>query len=263
MILVDADHAGALLLELRETMRTIPELPDGLRPRDLDEAYAIQDALHVAGAWDVGALKVGCTSLAAQEALGVHEPIGGRVPTGALFGDGVTLPLADFHHQPLLECEFALRVAREIPSDTPADDLPPARTLVDAVAPAIELVDSRFHDMLGASGLSLVADNAVNAAVVLGKPVAVPEVPDLASIAVSARQGATVVADGDGSAVLGDPYLAVAWAVRHELGRGRGIPAGTWISTGTCTGLVRVPLGASVHASFGHIGEVAVTVGPG
>ena len=76
---VDAPHAGALLVELRETMRTIPELPDGLRPGTFEEAYAIQDELQRQGGWGVGALKVGCTSEFAQQALGIDSPVVGVV----------------------------------------------------------------------------------------------------------------------------------------------------------------------------------------
>ena len=58
-MIVDVERAGELLLELRSTGRTVPELPDGLRPETWDEAYAIQDALHEAAGWDLPVAKVG------------------------------------------------------------------------------------------------------------------------------------------------------------------------------------------------------------
>ena len=111
---VDAPHAGALLVELRETMRTIPELPDGLRPGTFEEAYAIQDELQRQGGWGTGALKVGCTSEFAQQALGIDSPVVGVVADSMTFGAGATIDRSLFHHDPLLEGEFAVRLAVDV-----------------------------------------------------------------------------------------------------------------------------------------------------
>lgn len=289
-MLVDAPHAGRLLVEMRETGRHLPELPDGLRPGTWSEAYAIQDALQEAGGWAIGALKVGCTSAAAQAALRIGEPIGGRLPTDSLFASGVELPVGRFHHVPLLECEFGLRIGVDVPAGTPpptdADD---CWTLVDAVVPAIELVDSRFRQQLGASGPSLVADNAVAAAVVLGTPVPVDRPVDLASATVTLSAGGRdttgagpvvdaaadedeqlaegerlaegeQLAEGSGAAVLGDPIRSLQWALAHEHRRGRSIAAGTVVITGTCTGLVPPPVDVAITADFGPWGIVSFTL---
>jgi 2-keto-4-pentenoate hydratase len=258
VILVDAVHAGALLLELRETGRTVPELPDGLRPASLDEAYAIQDELHRQGGWPVGVLKVGCTSELAQKALAIDSPIAGIVPKHRVLSSGTRFAGDQFHHHPLLESEFALRVGTDIAADAdPASIV--GRDLVDAVAPAIELVGTRFDAPMGGSGFSKIADNSAAAAVVLGSPASsLPD--DLAAIGVTLRCGGEVLAQGNGAAVLGDPYRSFAWSLRHELSRGRSVPAGTWVITGTCTGLVPCPPGAAVTAAFDGLGEVEVTV---
>ena len=258
MILVDAVHAGALLLELRETGRTVPELPDGLRPASLEEAYAIQDELHRQGGWPVGVLKVGCTSEPAQKALAIDSPIAGIVPKHRVASSGARFSGDQFHHHPLLESEFALRVGTDIPADAdPAAII--GRELADAVAPAIELVGTRFDEPLGGSGFSKVADNSAAAAVVLGSAAGAPPA-DLASVAVALRCGDELLAEGNGGAVLGDPYLSFEWSLRHELSRGRGIAAGTWVITGTCTGLVPCPAGVLVTADFAGLGQVEVTV---
>ncbi|MFN3217986.1 MAG: 2-keto-4-pentenoate hydratase [Acidimicrobiales bacterium] len=261
---VDAAHAGALLAEMHMSGRTIPELPDGLRPGTVAESYAIQDALHEALALPIGALKVGCTSEAAQAALRIDEPIAGRLAANTLHPDGVALDLASFHHPPFLECEFGLRFGVGVAhDDRPPDSEEAAWSLVDAVVPAVELVDSRFAQTFGASPLSLIADNAVAAAAVLGAPVgfdpATP--PALAGVAVSLLVDGVEVATGTGADVLGDPIRALQWIVGHEQRRGRSIAAGTVVITGTCTGLVPVTTGAAIVADFGPYGRVSLTVG--
>lgn len=260
VILVDAQHAGALLLELRTSGATIPELPDGLRPGSWQEAYAIQDALHAAAGWEIGVLKVGCTGAPAQEALGVAEPIGGRIPTAAVFESGSVLPSAEFHHEPLLESEFAFRIRHDVAPGHPISGLDAVGDLIDFVAPAIEVVDSRYNEMFGASGPSIVADNSAAAAVVLGPAVAVDSAGELADCAVELRQGSDVLAHGSGAAVLGHPVKALEWVLGHESRRGRLVAAGTWVITGTCTGLVPAPLGQTVTAHFDGLGEVGLTL---
>jgi 2-keto-4-pentenoate hydratase len=259
VILVDAQHAGALLMELRTTGRTIPELPDGLRPESWEEAYAVQDALHVAAGWDIAVLKVGCTSVRAQEALGIAEPIGGRVPAAALFDSGPALRQADFHHVPLLECEFAFRVANDVAPDDTVTGLAAIRELVDVVAPAVEVVDSRYDKIFAASGPSIVADNSAAAAVVLGEPVDVASAGDLATCDVELTAGAERLAQGTGAAVLGNPLLALEWVVAHERSRERSIAGGTWVITGTCTGMTPCPVDQPVTARFEGLGDVSVT----
>ncbi len=256
MMSVDAKRAGALLVELRETGRTIPELPDGLRPGSWEEAYAIQDALHDAGGWEIGALKVGCTGSTAQEALGIDQPIAGRVPVPTIAGSGARLDLGSFHHPPLLECEVAFRLGVDV---EPGGELGGVHGLVDAVAGAIELVDTRYDHQFGVSGPSTVADNSGAAAMVLGAPVDPSHVePAFVTVAL-ATEGAEL-ATGTGAAVLGDPYRALAWVLAHEARRGRAVPAGTWVITGTCTGLTPCPTGETVTARFDQLGEVALVL---
>ena len=258
MISVDAPHAGALLVELRQTMRTIPELPDGLRPGSFEEAYAIQDELRRQGGWGVGALKVGCTSEFAQQALGIDTPVVGAVADQLTFAGGGDIPRSAFHHDPLVECEFAVRLATDLEDAAQLGDDP--RLLADAVAPAVELISSRFDKALGASGPSTVADNVANGGLVLGD--ASEPLPDLASLGVVLVADEDEIAAGTGAAVLGDPYLAFAWALRHELDAGRAVPAGTWVTTGTCTGISPVPMGALVVARYDRLGDLSFTIRP-
>ena len=256
MIHSDPSHAAKLLLELRETGHTIPELPDGLRPGSFEEAYAIQDELRRQAGWAAEVIKVGCTSEFAQEALGIDGPVSGVVPPAMRFGTGDEIPRARFHHDPLLEGEFAIRLGADLEDVGQIGD--DSRSIADAVAPAVELIASRFDNVLGASGPSTVADNVANAAFVLGEPVDPPA--DLASLAVSVRVGGEEVAAGTGAAVLGDPYRSFAWALRHELEAGRPVAAGTWVTTGTCTGITPCTVGEEILASFDEIGDVAFRI---
>ena len=259
---VDVEHAAALLLEQHETGGTIPDLPDGLRPATMEEAYAIQDALHRHAGWDIGVLKVGDTTPETQRNLGIDHPIAGRVPQRRVHVAPARLDVTSFHHPPLLEGEFGLRIGRPIGPDEPLDADGIARC-VDAVVPAIELLDTRFDVQLVTSAPSLVADNSAAAAVVLGAPVPVTSAPELVNAGVRLEVEGSVVGEGTGSAALGDPLESLAWIVGHEQRRGRGVAAGTVVITGSCTGAVPCVLGAKTVADFGPLGVVHLTIGSG
>lgn len=258
---LDVENAAALLLEQFETGRTIPDLPDGLRPATMEEAYAIQDALHRQAGWDIAVIKIGDTTPEAQRNLGIDHPIGGRVPQRRVHVAPAWLDVESFHHPPMLEAEFGLRIGRPIGPDEPLD-VDGIAWCVDAVVPAIEVLDTRF-DEFGVSAASLVADNSVAAAVVLGSPVPVTRPPELVNARVRLEVDGSVLGEGTGSAALGDPLESLAWIVEHEQRRGRGLEAGTVVITGSCTGAVPCVIDAATVADFGPLGAVHLTIGSG
>ena len=128
----DIEDAAMFLLHLRTQRGQVRGLPGELMPKTIAHAYDIQDATHRFAGWPIGVLKVGCTSEVAQQFLGIPHPIGGRIPTEGVFESGSTVPKDFLASEPLLECEIAMRVGTD--------------GSVDAVAPAIELVNARYSD---------------------------------------------------------------------------------------------------------------------
>ena len=243
----EIEDAAMFLLHLRTQRDRVAGLPGELAPKSVDDAYAIQDALHRFAGWPIGMLKVGCTSEIAQQVLGIPHPIGGRVPSDAVFASGTTVPIDFFGAAPLLECEIALQVN--------------ADGTVIAAAPAIELVDSRFNDTGKVRGEHLIADNSAGCGAVLGTPVPVADAGDLGQLTMSLRAGDEEIAAGSAEALLGGPSASLDWALAHEAERGRNIQAETWIITGTCTGLSPTEVGTTYTADFGSLGTVGFTLG--
>lgn len=240
------EEAAAFLLHLRVQRETAAALPIEIAPRSLDDAYAIQAALHDATGWDTPVLKVGCTSQLARDLLSLPHPIAGRVPAEGVFFDGADVPSDRFASQPQIECEFALRVD--------------ADGRVDAVAPAMELVGPRLVTDGSFVGVGVVADNSAAAGVVLGGPVPVDQV-DLAGGSVELFADGESLVTGVATDVVGGPSGSVSWLAEHEAAHGRTIAAGTWIITGTCTGVTAVEPGVNYRADFGPLGSVSFTLG--
>jgi 2-keto-4-pentenoate hydratase len=242
----DIEDAAMFLLHLRTQRTQVSGLPGELAPKTLDQAYDIQDAHHRFAGSSIGMLKVGCTSVEAQEALGVSHPAGGQIPTEGVFRSGDEVPRAFLASTPLLECEVALRVG------------PNGR--VDAAAPAIELVNGRFLDMSKVAGASLIADNSVACAAVLGEAVPIENLGDIGDLSVTLYGNDVEIASGNTQALIDGPFASVTWTLEHETSRGRTVEPGTWIITGTCTGLTPTEFGGSYRADFAELGSVGFTL---
>ena len=104
------------------------------------------------------------------------------------------------------EVAFLLRA----PLRGPGVSVEDVMAATEAVAPALEIVDSRIADWR-ITLADTIADNASSAAVVLGEWVPIRDVAPLPETTATLAVNDTVVGTGEGTAVLGDPAAAVAW----------------------------------------------------
>ncbi|MBI3451882.1 MAG: hydratase, partial [Rhodospirillales bacterium] len=165
-----ARQAASLLAEAWQMGMTLRELPEPCRPRTAAEAYRVQDLLTAELDFPVGGWKIGCTSAVARRLLKARGPFAGRIFASRIFDSGVTLPSAGYRVRGL-EGEFAFRLGRDLPPRKRAYGRAEVKTAVAALHPAVEIVDSRYTDWLAVGVASLIADQGVNGALVLGKAV--------------------------------------------------------------------------------------------
>ncbi|OBC09314.1 4-oxalocrotonate decarboxylase [Mycobacterium sp. 852013-50091_SCH5140682] len=227
-----------------------PSLADDIE-LDVDEAYAIQALLiglrEERGEKVIGT-KLGFTSKAKMAQMGVSEVIVGRLTTAMRIADGDDVDLSRFIH-PKIEPEVAYRVGHNFDAD---DETADVADCVHAVAPAVEIIDSRYRDFRF-TYTDVVADNTSAAAFAIGAWQPLQQVDDRA---VRLTVGHNEVL-GSTSAILGDPARAL-----HALGRvcrERRIPlrAGDVILAGAAT--AALPLTADVaHCDIAGLGTVTV-----
>ncbi len=217
-------------------------------PTGPGEAYEIQRRMRELAGIETGGWKVGATSDAAQQLLGVDAPFLGAVDRRRIVDDGAEFVIADwFTAPPAIEIEVGLRPTRAL-TDLPDDPMDLADSV--EVVPSIEVVDSRFGAVIGTPGNCLIADDGVASALVLGSPMEL-DAADLATLPVR-----LVVDDGDpvegvASMALGHPLRALHAAAGIALDLGTPIDAGQVVSTGTCTGLTPVGSGTSIVGTVG------------
>jgi len=215
--------------------------------------YATQEL--VVGDRRVVGIKLGMTSKVKRDALGIREPVYGRITEDMLVPPGQPITVAELIH-PRAEPELALLVGRPI---APGASVAAVLAAIDAVYPAIEVADSRYAEPFRL--VDSVADNAGAARVVLGDQ---PRKPgDLVDLHVlgcvfSHPDGFETAAGG---AAMGHPAAALAWLAGALAARGDRIEPGTVVLTGGLTAAVPLRVGERLTAEFDGLGPVEVRGG--
>jgi 2-keto-4-pentenoate hydratase len=219
-----------------------------------DVAYATQELLVGRRGGEVVGIKLGMTSKVKRDALGIREPVYGRITADMLVPPGLPITVAELIH-PRAEPELALVVGRPI---APGADVATVLEAIDAVHPAIEVADSRYAEPFRL--VDSVADNAGAARVVLGAPRKPAELADLHVLGCvfGFPDGFDTAAGG---AAMGHPAAALAWLAGALAARGDRIEPGTVVLTGGLTAAVPLRAGDRLTAEFDGLDTVEVRGG--
>lgn len=248
-------EAAARLAEAARTMSPCAPVRDLLPGGGLDDGYEIQRLLHElapSGRRRVGR-KVGLTSPAVQQQMGVQSPDFGVLFADMAFGDSEPIPFAELL-QPRVEAEIAFVLG----ADLPQAEVTAAEVLraIDFVVPAIEVVDSRITDW-DISILDTVADNASSGVYVAGgAPRRLEDIEDLRSSEMTLVAAGEVVSSGTGAACLGHPLNAVVWLANTVALRGEPLRAGELVLSGSLGPLVPAEPGMTYEARIDGLGSV-------
>ncbi|MEU1404975.1 fumarylacetoacetate hydrolase family protein [Streptomyces sp. NPDC005728] len=252
------EEAAVLLRRAERNTAPIEPLSALLPGLGLADAYGVQRAniarRRADGATVIGH-KVGLTSPAMQQLLGVTEPDFGHLVDDMVRRDG-TAVFAGRYCRPRVEPEICFLLSRPLrgPGVT-ADDVLAA---TEAVAPALEIVDSRIRDW-NITLVDTVADNASSGGLVCGPWTPVGRAPDLASVTVELLLDGRPSAAGSGREVLGHPAAAVAWLANTLAGFGAALEPGQLVLPGAMTTAPFVTAGQRIEARFTGLGPVSVT----
>jgi 2-keto-4-pentenoate hydratase len=223
-------------------------------------AYALQDAvlrLREQRGERVLGYKVGCTSRAIQEQLGVDEPIFGRIFDTGCYRSGVRLSHRCYANLGV-EGELAVRLGRDLPG---APSVEECLAAIGAVFPVIEL---HHYVIPGAwpSGAWLVASNGMHAGFVLAeeeKPC--PDLSDLGHGLSIQINGITVEAFAESGAVPG-PLRSLRWLAGRLAECGLHLSGGQVILTGSPMKLYPVAAGSRIVVDAPRLGTSCAEVGP-
>jgi 2-keto-4-pentenoate hydratase len=262
MPLSDAPGKARALYEARRTRTPIAPFTDEDPSLGMADGYAIQRelvALLLADGDRIVGHKVGVTSKAMQELIGIDSPDYGPVLASTVYADGDTIPLDRFI-APKMEAEIVFVLGeRLIGPGVTVDD---ARRAISGAVASMEIVDSRIADWR-IKLADTVADLASNGAMVTSDTVVPLDGIDPREIGMTLRRNGEVIDKGVGAAALGDPVSVVAWLANVLGADGVALEPGHVIMTGALHAAVPLAPGDVFDAEFDHLGSVTVRVSAG
>ena len=228
----------------------------------IEDAYAIQRAwtkLQLGRGRVIKGHKIGLTSKAMQNAVGISEPDYGVLFADMFYADATPIPFDRFH-APRIEVElaFVLKAPLRGPDCTIFDVL----NATDYVTPALEILETRMHRVDPETGktrkvMDTISDNAANAALVLGGRPFRPMDADLRWIGALLFRNGEVEETGLAAGVLNHPANGIAWLANRLAPHDEHLAAGEVVLAGSFTRPVDIRRGDTFHADYGAFGSVS------
>lgn len=225
-------------------------------PVALDRAYDIQAASmarrYARGERRIG-IKMGFTSRAKMVQMGIDEMIWGRLTDAMLLEDAGMLALERFVH-PRVEPEISFLLGRPLAGRvTPLSAL----AAVEGIAPALEIIDSRYEDFRF-SLTDVVADNSSSSALVVG-PWSSPAI-DFSNLGMVLEIDGVAKQIGSTGAILGHPIRSLVAAARMAEAAGEPLQAGDIVMAGGATAAEALSAGQHVRLEAERIGRTEFIV---
>ncbi|CRK81509.1 2-keto-4-pentenoate hydratase [Neobacillus massiliamazoniensis] len=214
----------------------------------LEDAYEIQKMNIIkdlqSGEQFVG-WKMGLTSLAKQQSVGVNQPIYGRLLKSMKMIDG-ELSLEGLIH-PRVEPEFAFLINKRLEGANVSEK--DVWQATECIIPAVEIIDSRYRDF-SFNLIDVVADNASSAKFLLSEQAFSPSQFQWEKVQVTMKLNERKVQEGKGSAVMGHPVRSVVELVKMLHSSGLCIEPGMVVLTGGITEAIHVSSGDLLEVEF-------------
>lgn len=222
----------------------------------LEQAYEVQkisiDRRLARGEKIIG-VKMGFTSRAKQIQMGLDDVIWGHLTDKMWIENGGEIDLKNYVH-PRCEPEIAFRLKTELSGEVTREQ---ALEAIDAVAPAIEIIDSRYMNFKF-NLPDVVADNTSSSSFVVGEWMS-PDM-DFTDLAMSLQFDGKSVQEGSSKAILGDPVEALMAASRLCAENGLALKKDWIIMAGGATAAEALTPGVKVRNVVEYMGWPAFSV---
>jgi 2-keto-4-pentenoate hydratase len=252
-----AAEAARYIDEAHRTRAPFQNLPEAIAPGTAAQAYAAQAALGEL--WGprlgpVAGLKIATTTKVMQQLMGIGHPCMGTIFAARVYASPATIAKADYVNL-RIECELGVRLGRDLPEAAAPYTRESVRPAVSEVMAAFELIEDRGADYKSTRALSLIADNAWNGGIVMGRPAPLPAGLDLNGIAGALVSNGKEIATGK----TDDPLGALAWLATQAAECGRPMTAGMVVITGSVIPTVDIAIGERLDFALDGIGATSLT----
>jgi len=227
------------------------------------DAYRVQFAVHdrIAKATGdtVAGWKVALTLPHMYEPLKLSGPVFAAVyrsgirRSGAVFEPGFPL-------KPGIEPEMVARMAKDAPKGAAPYTADTIKDYIANVYCGMELVDNRYVDLRNVSGPGRIADNVLQAALIVGSEIGDWKTLDFAGVHGRSLLDGKELAAGQGNAVMGGALISLAWLANRLNAHGRQLKAGDMILTGSVHPPAFLPGKGVARTEFQGIGGTEITI---
>jgi 2-oxo-3-hexenedioate decarboxylase len=252
----DVDALAQILDRATLDVRPVPKLT-ATTPLTLDDAYAVQRAgvaLRRLRGDDLVGMKMGLTSRAKMQQMGVLVPIYGHLTRRMILDDGGTVQRSA-HIHPRVEPEVAFLLGRDLEGPvTPAQAL----LAVDGACCALELIDSRYENFQFTLP-DVVADNGSSSRFVLGSVVR-PRDFDTGNLGMVMTKNGVLAECGSSAAIYEHPARSLAALANQLAPLGEKLRAGSIVMTGGATAAIALAAGDHVRVDVQGLGSAELFV---
>ncbi|MCI4668678.1 MAG: fumarylacetoacetate hydrolase family protein [Bacteroidia bacterium] len=253
------ENISEMLWQAEKNREVCKPVRHTLGEKAIEMAYRVQQLVSSkkieAGAIPVGK-KVGLTSLAVQQQLGVEEPDFGMLFDNKMIRDGGEISMLEMM-QPRVEAEFAFILKKDIlkPIGTEEEMM----DAIDHIKPALEVVGSRIKDW-DIKITDTIADNASASHFVLGQDNLNPREVDLRNAVAKVFKNGELVSEGRGEACMGSPLNSGIWLANKMIELGNPLKKGEIILTGALGPISKLESGDFIQAEFPGLGSLSFSV---
>lgn len=254
--MIDIDAMAASLDDAAVQAGAIGQLSLDHPAFDVADAYRVARASidrRIARGERIVGMKMGFTSRAKMAQMGVSDLIWGWLTDAMMLADGGSVRAARFIH-PRVEPELAVRLKAPLAGRVTALE---AWAAVEAIAPALEIIDSRYRDFRF-SLADVVADNASSSAFVVGGWQR-PDI-DVANLGMVMSIDGAPVQFGSSAAILGHPQRSLVAAARLAGEAGLTLEAGWTVLLGAATPAEAIGAGNRVRLETEGMATVDIVI---
>ncbi len=253
--MTDVAKFAEVVDEAARTASAIPQFTES-GPLSVADAYAVQaesiERRLRRGERIVG-VKMGLTSRAKMRQVNVDEVVWGRLTDAMRLEEGAALSRRRYVH-PRIEPELAFLLKAPLTGEVTAAE---AMAAVGAIAPAMEIIDSRYQNFKFALP-DVIADNSSSSGFVVGDWSRPDQ--DFSNLGLVMEVNGRPVEIGSTAAILGNPSRSLVAAARlagATLGR---LEAGWIVLAGGATAAHSLKVGERVRLVMQNLGSVSIRV---
>jgi 2-keto-4-pentenoate hydratase len=242
------EAAANLLLDARRTNTPIADLPEELRPTNLDEVYAVQDMIAAAYG-EIGGWKIGAPN---PEATPMYAPM----PAIWIAASGSVIDGNRWYRG--LEAEIAFLVGEDLPPRATPYSREEAVAAMASCHPVIEVLEPGLSDSTKADRNSTLADLQMHGGFIYGPAFDNWKSVDFNTEKVTLAVDGVIRVERTGSNTSGDLVKLLPWLANEGAARTGGLRKGQWITTGSWTGNTQASAGSAVDVVFSTMGSVSL-----